>query len=139
MVADLASAVDDPPFVRVNATRAETFELLARTSVLIYTVDDNQTIGMPMSIIEALRAGACVVHPDRPEFRHVAGPGYRGYRTVDDIVTHVHEIAAGGPNIDAERQRNQTWAVAQFCDPALGERFHEEVATALEAWRFSVG
>ncbi len=135
----LAAELDEPPFVKVNAERGECFALLARTSVLIYTVDDEQTIGMPMSLIEALRAGACVVHPDRPEFHHVVGPGFRGYRTAADIVAHVQQIAAGGPEIDAERRANEEWARTQFCDPALGARFHAELADALEAWRFSVG
>jgi glycosyltransferase involved in cell wall biosynthesis len=134
-----AGRLETPPFVIVNATRAECFELLARTSVLLYTVDDDQTIGMPMSLVEALRAGACVVHPDRPEFRPVVGPGFRGYRMVDDIIAHVREIAAGGTEIDAERRRNKEWALAEFCDPALGVRFHDELVAALEEWRFSVG
>jgi hypothetical protein len=135
----LAAGLDEPPFVKVNAERGECFDLLARTSVLIYTVDDDQVIGMPMSIIEALRAGACVVHPDRPELRHVVGPGFRGYTTAADIVAHVKQIAAGGPEIDAERRANQEWARVQFCDPDLGRQFHRELADALEEWRFSVG
>jgi len=138
-VETLAASLAVPPFVKVNAERRECFELLARTSVLIYTVDEGQTIGMPMSLIEALRAGACVVHPDRPELRHVVGDGFRGYTTAADIVAHVQQIAAGGPEIEAERRGNEEWARAQFCDPVLGKRFHEELADALEEWRFAVG
>jgi hypothetical protein len=138
-VAARAQQLATPPFVRVNMPRQEVFEHLARTSVLLYTLDDGERIGMPMSIIEALRAGACVVHPDREELRHVAGPGFRGYRSVDDIVAHVEEITAGGPAIDAERDRNRQWALDQFCAPALGEAFHERLAQALEDWRFRVG
>lgn len=134
-----AAALAVPPFVEVNLPRAEVFELLGRTSVLLYTLDDGVRIGMPMSIIEALRAGACVVHPDRPELRSVAGPGYRGYTTVAELLDHVRTIVAGGPEIEAERRRNEAWAREQFCDPALGTRFHEELATALEQWRFAAG
>jgi hypothetical protein len=93
---------------------------------------------MPMSIIEAMAAGACIVHPDREVFRHVAGPGFRGYRTIDDIVSHVDQIAAGGPDIEAERERNRQWVLDQYCDPALGSRFHRELSDALEQWRFAV-
>jgi glycosyltransferase involved in cell wall biosynthesis len=138
-VVELAAALDDPPFVVVNAERSEVFELLGHTSVLLYTLDEGVTIGMPMSIVEAMRAGACVIHPDRPEMRHVTGPGFRGYRSVDDIVAHVHEIAAGGPEIEAERRRNEEWARSVFCDPKLGTVFHEELSAALEQWRYDVG
>ena len=137
-VVEMAAKLEVPPFVEVNLERSEVFALLGRTSVLIYTVEEGLPLGMPMSLIEALRAGACVVHPDRPELRHTTGPGYRGYAGVDDIVTHVAEIAAGGPAIDAEREANQRWARAQFCDPALGTRFHAELSTALEQWRYDV-
>lgn len=135
----LAQQQASPPFVRVNMPRPEVFAHLARTSVLLYTLAEGERIGMPMSIIEALRAGACVVHPDRDELRHVAGPGFRGYRDVDDIVAHVAEVVAGGPAIDAERARNQQWALEQFCAPELGRAFHEQLAQSLEDWRFRVG
>ena len=138
-VAERAQQLADPPFVRVNMPRAEVFAHLARTSALLYTLDEGERIGMPMSIIEALRAGACVVHPDREELRHVTGPGFRGYRDVDDIVAHVSEINAGGPAIEAERRRNRQWAIDQFCGPALGATFHAQLAQALEDWRFRVG
>ena len=137
-VAELAAKLEVPPFVAVNLERSEVFALLGRTSVLLYTVEEGPPLGMPMSLIEALRAGACVVHPDRPELRATVGPGFRGYTTVDDIVTHVHEIAAGGPAIEAERKANEAWARAQFCDPAAGTRFHEDLSAALERWRYDV-
>ena len=137
-VAELAAKLEVPPFVAVNLERSEVFALLGRTSVLLYTVEEGPPLGMPMSLIEALRAGACVVHPDRPELRATVGPGFRGYTTVDDIVAHVREIAAGGPAIEAERKANEAWARAQFCDPALGTRFHEELSAALERWRYDV-
>ena len=137
-VIELAAQLDTPPFVQVNLKRSAVFTLLGRTSVMLYTLDEGLPIGMPMSLIEALRAGACVVHPDRPELRHTAGPGFRGYVTVDDIVAHVREITAGGAAIDAERQANESWARSQFCDPALATAFHEELSSALERWRYDV-
>lgn len=138
-VVKLAAQLEDPPFVRVNLARAEVFDLLARTSVLLYTLDDGERIGMPMSIIEALRAGCCILHPDRPELRHVAGPGFRGYQDLDDLLAQVHEIAAGGETIEEERRRNEAWARERYCDPALGARFFDELSDALEHWRFRVG
>ena len=137
-VAAMAATLDDPPFVRVNVPRSEVFDLLARTSVLLYTVDPEARMGMPMSIIEGLRAGACIVHPDRPDLAEVVGPGFRGYRDVDSLVSHAQEIVAGGPAIDEERRANEAWAREQFGDPALGRRFHDELADALEQWRFRV-
>lgn len=136
-VAAMAAARANPPSVTVNAPRSEVFELLSRTSVALYSLAEDATIGMPMSLIEALYAGACVVHPDRPELRHVVGPGYRGYRTAKDIADHVREIASGGPLIDAERSKNQEWARKQFCDPDLARRFHNELSAALAAWRYA--
>ena len=108
-----------PPFVKVNAERAECFALLGADVGAALHGRRRQTIGMPMSLIEALRAGACVVHPDRPELRPTWSVRASGaIATVDDIVAHVREIAAGGPAIEAERQANEAWARAQFCDPA---------------------
>jgi len=133
----MVSNLSKPPFLEVNLPRSEVFELLSRTSVLIYTLEDGLPVGMPMSLIEALCAGSCVVHPDREEFHSVVGPGFRPYRTVDDIVVHVREIMAGGPRIDEERRANRAWAVANFCDPELGRRFHTEISDALEAWRLA--
>jgi glycosyltransferase involved in cell wall biosynthesis len=134
-----ADKLDRPPFVEVNLPRAGVFDLLARTSVLLYTLDEGERIGMPMSLIEAMRAGACVVHPDREDIRPVVGPAFRGYRTVEDIVAHVREIHAGGAAIDAERERNQQWARDQYGDPARETAFHHELSAALERWRFEVG
>ena len=76
-VAQMAADRKNPPTVRVNLPRAEVFELLARTSVLLYTVVPDALLGMPMSVIEALCAGACVVTPDRSEMRALCGEGFR--------------------------------------------------------------
>jgi hypothetical protein len=134
-----ADKLDPAPFVEVNLPRAEVFDLLAHTSVLLYTLDEGEGIGMPMSLIEAMRAGACVVHPDREELRGVVGPGFRGYRSVEDIVAHVREIHAGGSAIDAERERNQQWAREQYGDPAREAAFHQQLSDALQRWRFEAG
>ena len=88
-----------------------------------------------MSVIEAMCAGACVVTPDRDEMKALCGSGFRPYRTAADIVAHVRDIIAGGPAIDLERQNNQAQAIARFCDPELGRRFHTELSAAVTAWR----
>jgi hypothetical protein len=137
-VEQMAAAHERPPAFKINLPRAQVFELLARTSVLLYTLRPNLPLGMPMSIIEALRAGACVVTPDSPEMLALCGDGFRPYRNVADIVAHVREVTAGGPAIEAERARNRANALARFCDPELGRRFHTELSQALAAWRLRV-
>jgi glycosyltransferase involved in cell wall biosynthesis len=134
-VSRMAAALERPPSVRINVPRAEVFQLLARTSVLLYTVTPGAPLGMPMSIIEGLRAGACVVTPDRPEMRDLCADGFRPYRNAVDIVAHVREVSAGGWAIDEERRLNRERALARFCDPDLGRRFHAELSDAVAAWR----
>lgn len=134
-VARLAAALPHPPTVRVNVPRQEVFELLSRTSVLLYTVTPGLPLGMPMSVIEGLCAGACVVTPDREEMRALCGAGFRPYRDAADIVRHVREIAAGGPAIAAERAANRRLGLARFCDPVHARRFHGELSAALTHWR----
>jgi glycosyltransferase involved in cell wall biosynthesis len=134
-VEQLAAAQVRPPAVRINLPRAQVFELLARTSVLLYTVTPNMPLGMPMSVIEGLRAGACVVTPDRPEMSALCAEGFRPYGSAADIVAHVREIMIGGPKIEAERRCNRESALARFCDPKLGRRFHAELSDAIAAWR----
>jgi hypothetical protein len=91
-----------------------------------------------MSVIEGLRAGACVVTPDSAEIRALCAEGFRPYRNAADIVAHVREVMAGGPRIEAERRRNRENALARFCDPDLGRRFHAELSDAVAAWRLRV-
>jgi glycosyltransferase involved in cell wall biosynthesis len=134
-LAALAAACPDPPRVQLNLVREETHALLMRTSVLVYTLRPEVGFAMPMSVVEALCAGCCVVLPDRPECREFAGPGFRGYRTADDIVRHVLEVRAGGPAIDAEREANRAWGRERFCDPELGRRFHAELLAAMDDMR----
>jgi glycosyltransferase involved in cell wall biosynthesis len=135
-VAQRAAAQNRPPSIRINVPRAEVFKLLSRTSVLLYTVTPHTPLGMPMSVIEGLRAGACVVTPDRPEMRDLCGnDGFRPYCSVADIVAHVREVTAGGPAIEAERRRNREYAVTRFCGMELGRRFHAELSDAVTAWR----
>jgi hypothetical protein len=134
-VARMAARQARPPLVSVNMPRHDVFRLLARTSVLLYTVVPNLPLGMPMSVVEGLCAGACVVTPDRPEMQAMCGAGFRPYRNADDIVSHVREVMAGGPAIEAERVHNRDYALDRFCGPALGRRFHAELADAVTAWR----
>lgn len=121
----------DPPLLQVNLTRDQVFSMLARAAVLVYTLDPDRPFGNPNSIIEALCSGACVVAPDRPEAREMIGSGFRGYLSSDDIVAHVREVLAGGPDIEAERERNMAHGRVQFADAALAKRFYAELSDAL--------
>ena len=53
-----AASYAHPPAVKINMVRRDVFALLARTSVLLYTVAPDLPLGMPMSVIEGMRAGA---------------------------------------------------------------------------------
>jgi glycosyltransferase involved in cell wall biosynthesis len=127
--------LDDPPHLQVNVPRGRVYALLARTAVLLYTLEPGLPFGNPMSVVEGLCAGASVVVPDRPEAVDFAGPHARGYRTSQDIVRHVNEILAGGPDIEAEQAENRRYGRERFCDPLAGKRFFAEVTEALERWR----
>jgi glycosyltransferase involved in cell wall biosynthesis len=134
-VVKTAATLRRPPEVIINAPRERVFSLLSRTAVLLYTVDEAVPNGMPMSVIEAMRTGCCVVHIDDEAMRGTVGPGWRPYRTAADIERHVREIMAGGPLIEEERRRNKEWALAHFCDPEMGTTFHRELSDALVTWR----
>jgi glycosyltransferase involved in cell wall biosynthesis/uncharacterized coiled-coil protein SlyX len=134
-VARMAAELPNPVEVKVNLPRAQVFELLSRTAVMLYTVAPGVALGMPMSVIEAMRAGACVITPDAPEMRELCGPGFRPYRDAADIVAHVREIMADGAHIAQEQQANREWAIAQYCDPARAKIFHDALSAALVAWR----
>ncbi len=134
VVTDLVLAcreLDDPPLVQANLDRTTVFGLLARASTLVYTVTPESGFGCPMSVVEAMTAGASVVLPDRPEAREVFGPDIRTYRDADDIVGHVRAVHAGGPLVDDERRRLTSWALEHFCDPETGKRFYDELANAV--------
>lgn len=136
VVLDLVLALkehEDPPIVQVNLDRTQVFELLRRASVVVYTLKPDMGFGMPMSVIEGMTAGACVVLPDFPVVREVFGPDVRTYRDAEDIRRHVRDVLAGGPGVDAERERLRSRALEQFCDPELGKRFYAELVDALHA------
>ncbi|HEV1996563.1 MAG TPA: glycosyltransferase, partial [Candidatus Dormibacteraeota bacterium] len=130
---------DRPPNLRVNLPRADVFDLLSHGSAALYTVRDGEKMGMPMSIIEAMYAGCCVIHADREELRGVLGTSWRPYSTADDIARHVREVMAGGPAIDKERAANRAFATEHFCAPQLGQSFHADVSAAIERWRLAAG
>ncbi len=134
-VARLAAELPNPVEVNINLPRNQVFELLSHTSVMLYTVVPGIALGMPMSIIEALRAGACVITPDAPEMQALCGTGFRPYRDAADIVRHAREVMAGGAAIDAERKANRNWALQQFCEPAEARIFHDQLSAALTGWR----
>ncbi len=126
-------AYDEPPLVQANLTRDDVFALLARTSALVYTLAPGSGFGMPMSVVEGMTAGACVILPAFVPARDVFGPDVRTYETAEDITAHVRTIVAGGPAIDAERERVRMFALEQFCDPETGKRFYAELVDALAA------
>ena len=99
---------------------------------------------MPMSIVEALCSGCCVIVPDRPECLAYAGPDARPYRSAADIARHAAEALAGGPEIEAERARNRAYGLQRFCSPELGEVFMEQLLQGIDRVRarqagFAVG
>ena len=130
-----AAELPNPVEVKVNLPRSDVFELLSRTAALLYTAAPGTALGMPMSVIEALRAGACVITPDAPEMRELCGPGFRPYHDATDIVTQLRDIMAGGEKIAQEQKANREWATRQYCGPARAGIFHDELSAALVAWR----
>ncbi|MBJ7359479.1 glycosyltransferase [Nocardioides sp.] len=128
----------DPPLVQVNLPREDVFALLGRTALHVYTLRPDDPFGMPMSVAEALCAGASVCLPDRPEARAYAGPGARFYTTAEDIARHAREVLANTPEVQEERAANRRWALERFCDPAAAERFNEELRAALARHRGEV-
>jgi glycosyltransferase involved in cell wall biosynthesis len=135
-LATRAAEMADPVLVQVNLTRGEALGLLARASVLVYSLVPEQAFGMPMSVVEGLCAGCCVILPDRPECRDYAGPGFRGYRTADDIVRHVEQVRRGGPEIEAERAANMAYGRERFCDPQLGADFFAQLRRGTDQVRY---
>ena len=119
----------------IDVPHDQVLELLARTAAVVYTKLPGGPFGMPRSIIEGMHAGTSVVLPARTEAALVGGPNCRTYTQPQDLVRHVIEILAGGPDVEAERQFNRRFARARFADPALGAAFTAQLASALEAWR----
>ena len=128
----MAAAADPEIAVRVNVPRRDCLPEVARTSVALYTLDDRHDVGYPMSIVEAMLCGAIVVAPDRPEFHDIVGEQLRPYRTVDDIVSHVRAVAAGGPAVDAAREALRRRA-ARHRAPAEVRRLHDALRDAVTA------
>ncbi len=119
----------------VDVPHDQVIDLLAHTAAVVYTKHPGGPFGMPRSIIEGMYAGTSVVMPDQPEAALVAGPNRRTYAQQDDIVRHVIEILAGGPEVEAERQFNQRFAADHFADPALATSFATQLTRAVAQWR----
>lgn len=119
----------------VDVPHDQVIELLARTSVVLYTKVDRGPYGMPRSIIEGMAARTSVVQPDRPEARLVAGAGCRTYSTADDIVAHVAEVMAGGKAIAEEQAANREYARRHYADPRDAVRFASELTEAVARHR----
>jgi glycosyltransferase involved in cell wall biosynthesis len=135
---EMCGARTEPPLVQVNLPREDVFALLGRTALHVYTLRPENPFGMPMSVAEALCAGASVCLPDRPEARAYAGPGARFYTTADDIARHAREVLAGTPDIQEERAANRRWALERFCDPMTAQGFNDELVAALARHRGEV-
>ena len=104
--------------------------MLARTAAVVYTKVSEGPFGMPRSIIEGMFAKTSTVLPAGPEAQLVAGPTCRTYERPEGIVSHVTEILAGGPAVDAEREANHAFAASHFADPALATAFYDQLANA---------
>lgn len=120
--------------VTVDMPHRQVLDLLARTSLVVYTRTPEGTFGQPRSIVEGLCAGCSVVLPDRPE-AEMAGPHARLYRTVDDIVAHGREVLAGGPAITKEWEENRSFGLQRYAAPELSRTFAAEVKDALHRHR----
>jgi glycosyltransferase involved in cell wall biosynthesis len=121
--------------VRVNLTRQQVLEAMARATVMIYTLDDGQPMGYPMSIVEAMLCGTIPIVPDRSEAREIVGPRARTYGEAVDIVRHVREIASSGSGI-ADERRELMRRAQRHRDPAELVRLHNELRDGLTKWRF---
>ena len=124
--------IEAPPLLQVNLTRDLVFGLLSRAALLVYTLEDGLVFGNPMSVVEAMAAGASVVLPERPETRAMVGPGFRGYRDASDIAAHAVEALRGGPAVEEEREQNRRRARELFCSPADSERFTAELLEGVD-------
>jgi hypothetical protein len=132
-------AYEHPPLLQVNVTHETVIELMCRAAALIYTLVPEKQVAMPMSVVEGLCCGACVIVPGTPEGYESAGPHGRGYQTAEDITAHLREVLAGGPAIAAERRENMRYGREHFANPQLFERFAGEVFTAVQHWRSARG
>ena len=134
-VVELAGAADPGIDVLVNVPRSDVLELMARALVLVYTLEPGGPMGFPMSVIEAMLSGAVPILPDRSESRAVVGEDVRTYRDVADIVRHVHQVAAGGPEISEERRQLRERA-RRHRDQGARRRLYDELRDALTEWRY---
>lgn len=119
----------------VDVPHDQVIDLLARTSVVLYTKYNRGPYGMPRSIIEGMASSTSVIQPDRPEAALVAGPSCRTYVTAADIVAHVTEVMAGGAAIAQEQARNRSYARSRYADPMAARRFATELSEAVVRWR----
>jgi glycosyltransferase involved in cell wall biosynthesis len=133
-VLDLVASRDPAIDVQVDVPRSEALGHVARASVLIYTLSPDSVMGYPMSIIEAMLCGTIVIAPDRPEAHAIVGEHLRTYVTVDDIIGHVADVSAGGPDVAAARQALRHRA-QRYRAQAERQRLHDELRDGLTAWR----
>ena len=135
MVRRLIEASGAPITLSLNVPHGEVVGLLGRTAAVVYTKVPEGPMGMPRSIVEGMYAGTSVIMVDRPEAALTAGPGCRTYETSEDIVRHVTEVLAGGPDIDAERAANRRRAECEFAGQEHAAAFSASLSKALAQWR----
>jgi glycosyltransferase involved in cell wall biosynthesis len=128
-----------PPVLEMNLPRAEVFDRLSHAAALVYTLDASVPFGWPMSIVEALCSGVCVILPDREEARELDLPRFRGYRTAEDIAGHITEIFRGGTDIDAERAANIAFGHREFCSESAAAQFLHELELGVRRWQAERG
>ncbi|MGD0883054.1 MAG: glycosyltransferase [Acidimicrobiales bacterium] len=133
-VVALARDRDPSITVSVNVPRAQVLEEMARTSTFVYTIDPGESLGTPMSIIEAMLCGAVVIGPDRSEIHELVGPELRAYRTPADIVSHIEAAARGGPEVEASREALRKQGEAHR-DPAARLELHRILNGAVTEWK----
>lgn len=131
-VVALAAGRDPGIEVAVDVPRAASLADNARAAVLVYSLQPDQPMGYPMSIIEAMLCGTIVVAPERPESYAIVGDDVRTYRTADDIAAHVRAVLAGGPEIDAARESLRRRA-ARHRAPMEVRRLHDSLRAAVLA------
>ena len=135
VVRRLIEASGAPITLSLNVPHGEVVGLLGRTAAVVYTKVPGGPMGMPRSIVEGMYAGTSVIMVDLPEASLTAGPGCRTYETSEDIVRHVTEVLAGGPDIDAERAANRRRAECEFAGQEHAAAFAAALSKALAQWR----
>jgi glycosyltransferase involved in cell wall biosynthesis len=134
----LNQSFDYPVDIRIDVQHDEMAELTAKAGVYLHTFGFIQSFGMPVSIAEALAAGATVLARDCEEARAYAGPDSLYYNTAEEAAALLRSMADWD---DAEWKRransNADFAYSQYADdmvlPHILEDWRRLVAERSEA------